>query len=117
MNNLEPGGSAEVQEQTEWPEEGSEEQGPIGFNCLKVMRDRRKLKIRPAWMDDWDLNCKPPPGLEVLGPKTEAQMKDESKRKMEKEAADKEREAINRDFCSIYGQIQGIRQGAEGLGG
>ena len=57
-------------------------------------------------MDDWDLNCKPPPGLEVLGPKTEAQMKAESKRKMEREAADKERKAINQDFCSIYGHTK-----------
>ena len=45
----------------------------------------------------------PPPGLETLGPKTEAQMDAEERRKKEKDADGKYRAALNKDFREIYG--------------
>ena len=70
-----------------------------------MVRDR-KLRIRPPWKDDWELNCKPPPGLEVLGPKTEEQVKAEEKQRLQKEAHEREVAAINKDFRAIYGNTK-----------
>ena len=117
MHNFEQGGSADgseqqqkqewppqqdYQQQQQWPSEpsGSEEYRPVPFNCLEL---NRKLQIRPAWMDDWDVTCSAPPGLEVLGPKTEAQVKAEEEKRLQAEAERKSAAAIEKDFRTIYG--------------
>ena len=85
------------------------EEAPINFNfplkCLEVKcPEDRRLRIRPAWKDQWDVvTPKPPPGLPIAGPKTEAQVKAEEKKKIDDEASRKEMEAINKDFRQIYG--------------